>query len=251
MKRVVATLTPWLCGAAYVTFAAADETAAVRAVIQKAFDAERTGHADTLPQYFLPEVTGFFLNGTLRTQGLFIPWSWAAYASGYRQNLQVSQLEVTVYDNTAFATGYVGGSISFPGDTADGRTLEGPWRASWVLRKHGGAWYPYCPPTRQFERPLLILIGEKDDWTPAAHCVEMEASVHRHGAPVILNVYPGATHAFDVPRFSGPYSEGRPTTYLGHTMNYDAQATEGAKAKLKKFIDQHLKGVASADQSMP
>lgn len=50
-----------------------------------------------------------------------------------------------------------------------------------------------------------------------------------------------------MPSFHGPGSEGRPVTFQGHTMGYNAQATEAAKADLKRFLDQYLKGAASAE----
>ena len=105
------------------------------------------------------------------------------------------------------------------------------------------AWYPYCPPKGVFKTPLLILTGEKDDWTPAAPCVEMAAAVHGHAAPVILKVYPEATHGFDIPSPYGTY------TYRGNTLAYNAQATETAKGDLKRFLDQHLKGTVPTDQA--
>ena len=40
--------------------------------------------------------------------------------------------------------------------------------------------------------PLLILIGELDDWTPAEPSRKLAA-----GYPVEIKVYPGAHHSFD------------------------------------------------------
>jgi dienelactone hydrolase len=42
--------------------------------------------------------------------------------------------------------------------------------------------------------PLMLLIGEADDWTPAAPC---KALVER--VPMALHLYPGAYHDFDAP----------------------------------------------------
>ncbi len=71
------------------------------------------------------------------------------------------------------------------------------------------------------------------------------------GAPVVLKLYPGATHAFNMPRFHGSGSEGRPVTFQGHTMVYDAQATEEAKATLKTFLDQHLRDIPTTAATEP
>ena len=70
------------------------------------------------------------------------------------------------------------------------------------------AFYPACksalsrgkwaPPVA----PLHILIGEADDWTPAAPCVELAKRAQGEGAPVDIVVYPGAYHDFDDPEMA-------------------------------------------------
>jgi dienelactone hydrolase len=95
------------------------------------------------------------------------------------------------------------------------------------------AFYPYCTgPLTDTEVPLLILIGELDDWTPAALC-EINAPSKRGHNEVILNVYPGAYHAFDW--------EGLNMTYQGHRLEYNAAATADAKNQVKAFLDKYLK----------
>ena len=96
------------------------------------------------------------------------------------------------------------------------------------------AFYPYCssggykPIT-----PVLILIGEADDWAPAPLCVSMVKKSGGTGGPTIdIKVYPGATHAYDTlqPRteFQGHVIEGNPAaladsveqvqTFFGHWL---------------------------------
>lgn len=60
------------------------------------------------------------------------------------------------------------------------------------------AYYPYCNPKldANVDVPLLILIGEDDDWTPAPLCRELLAATSKV-APVEMVFYPGAHHAFD------------------------------------------------------
>lgn len=60
------------------------------------------------------------------------------------------------------------------------------------------AYYPYCNPKLddRIDVPLLVLIGEDDDWTPAPLCRELQAVIAK-GAPVEMIFYPGARHAFD------------------------------------------------------
>ena len=62
------------------------------------------------------------------------------------------------------------------------------------------AFYPGCKPTLERDdwappvAPLHLLIGESDDWTPAAECLALAQRT-----PIDLVVYPGAFHDFDDP----------------------------------------------------
>ena len=56
---------------------------------------------------------------------------------------------------------------------------------------HAGVYRPVAP--------LLILIGEKDDWTPAEPCRKLADAARAAGHPVAIKVYPGAHHSFDSP----------------------------------------------------
>ncbi len=66
------------------------------------------------------------------------------------------------------------------------------------------AFYPGC--RTPFERgnwhakiPLLVLIGEADDWTPAEPCRQLVSTADAAGEPVSIVTYPGAYHDFDHP----------------------------------------------------
>jgi dienelactone hydrolase len=66
------------------------------------------------------------------------------------------------------------------------------------------AFYPGCRLLQESGRwrtrlPLLILMGEADDWTPPALCRELVAAARARGEPVDLVLYPGAVHGFDAP----------------------------------------------------
>ena len=62
------------------------------------------------------------------------------------------------------------------------------------------AFYPGCESERDRgyapTSPLLMLLGEADDWTPAFPCKAMAAAVLQGPAPV-WESYPGAHHGFD------------------------------------------------------
>ena len=95
------------------------------------------------------------------------------------------------------------------------------------------AFYPYCRSDNTFTIPTLILIGEADDWTPAAACRHMMA-MQQGGTPVRLIVYPGAHHGFDLPTLQ----PGRET--FGHWIEYNAAAAESAKEEVKRFLGAEL-----------
>jgi dienelactone hydrolase len=67
--------------------------------------------------------------------------------------------------------------------------------------------------------PLLILIGEKDDWTPAEPCVNLAAAAQAAGYPVSLTVLPNAYHAFDSPE---------PVRHVAKVINRNAPGGRGA-----------------------
>lgn len=56
-----------------------------------------------------------------------------------------------------------------------------------------GEWRPGTSGVYRPQAPLLILVGEKDDWTPAAPCVELAERSRAAGLPVRTKVYPGAS----------------------------------------------------------
>jgi len=94
------------------------------------------------------------------------------------------------------------------------------------------AYYPACSvvslPT--FTAPVLILTGEADDWTPADRCREMVAHARPDSAPITLQVYPGAHHAFDI----AVLKPGRRA--LGHWVEYNELAAKDAEEKTRAFL---------------
>jgi dienelactone hydrolase len=90
------------------------------------------------------------------------------------------------------------------------------------------AFYPYCREAAAPSAPTLILIGDKDDWTPAAQC---QALTGKPNVEVV--VYPGAVHAFAMP--------GVDTEMFGHRLLYDHKAAEDAQTRADAFIAAHMK----------
>ena len=67
--------------------------------------------------------------------------------------------------------------------------------------------------------PLLILVGERDDWTPAKPCEELTERAEAAGYPVSIKVYPGAQHSFD---------SSAPVRYLPNRRNANSETGRGA-----------------------
>ena len=82
-----------------------------------------------------------------------------------------------------------------------------------------GSWRSDATGVYRAVAPLLILIGEKDDWTPAEPCRKLTDSARANGYPVEIKVYPGAHHAFD---------SDRPVRYLATRVNANAAGGRGA-----------------------
>ena len=113
------------------------------------------------------------------------------------------------------------------------------------------AFYPGCralsratPPYQPYA-PLLILIGEADDWTPAGPCLQLASTARSSGASIEIVTYPGAHHSFD--RINSPIRyrpsvrnpnqpEGR-----GATVGEHPAAREDAIKRTLEFFAKTLK----------
>jgi dienelactone hydrolase len=82
-----------------------------------------------------------------------------------------------------------------------------------------GSWRADATGTYRAVAPLLILIGDKDDWTPAGPCVALARSSQATEHPVEIVVFPGAHHSFD---------SDRPVRYVAARVNMNAPDGRGA-----------------------
>jgi dienelactone hydrolase len=82
-----------------------------------------------------------------------------------------------------------------------------------------GDWRPGTAGVYKPAAPLLILTGEKDDWTPAEPCRQLAERSRQAGYPVEIKIYPGAHHAFD---------SDRPIRYVEARVNMNAPGGRGA-----------------------
>jgi dienelactone hydrolase len=95
-------------------------------------------------------------------------------------------------------------------------------------------------------RPLLILMGEADDWTRAETCREMAAKMRAKGADVTMVTYPGAYHFFDVEDQKVEYlphvaNRNKPNECCGATVGYHPEAAADARKQVEAFFERHLK----------
>jgi len=122
---------------------------------------------------------------------------------------------------------------------------HGGWTAVRAVQKSYGlaarglraavAYYPLCVAQndRDVSVPLLILIGDKDDWTPADNCRRLEKAGFTQPGLVETVYYPNALHSFD--------NKGVDRTAFGHKLGYDTVAGPDAEARTKAFFAKYLR----------
>lgn len=107
------------------------------------------------------------------------------------------------------------------------------------------AYYPLCSARADgdLSMPTLVLIGEKDTWTPPHLCRELQASRNLK-RPNLLRVeyYPGAYHSFD--ELNRPVAipgAGPGGIVSNHYAGNDPAAASKAEAETKAFLNQLLR----------
>lgn len=95
------------------------------------------------------------------------------------------------------------------------------------------AYYPWCETSWAYTlvRPALILIGDKDDWTPASRCVPLDRVAE-------LVIYPDTHHSFDLPMQGTFAVEGMFGSV--HTVAANDQARRDSQKRMLDFFDDYL-----------
>ncbi len=106
--------------------------------------------------------------------------------------------------------------------------------------------YPGGPDYRPYV-PLLVLIGAKDDWTPAAPCVQWTERAQALGASMRITVYPEAYHGFDAPDNPVHYrpavrNRNKPGGCCGATVGTEPVARADAIRTVTQFFAVELGG---------
>ena len=112
------------------------------------------------------------------------------------------------------------------------------------------AFYPGCQPFLAQEpkwkprQRMLFLMGEADNFTPAAPCKELIAAIAASGGPPIeTRWYPGVYHSFDHPNLPERVLTNVKLPPDGHspTVGSNPEAREDAILKVKAFLAANLK----------
>ena len=112
------------------------------------------------------------------------------------------------------------------------------------------AFYPNCQPFLAVEpkwkprQPLLFLMGEADNFTPAAPCKQLLAAVVTSGGPPVeAHWYPGVYHAFDHPNLPERVLTNVKLPPDGHspTVGSNPEARADAINKVKVFLAAKLR----------
>jgi len=125
-----------------------------------------------------------------------------------------------------------------------GRTLASGERFAAVV-----SFYPGCfsIPTpggafdivnTDIDRPLLVLMGDKDSETPPRECIPGLEAARSAGAPVKWHVYPSATHCWDCENLDG-FSK---VDFRGNRVvyHYDRDVTQDSARRMFDFLQGKL-----------
>jgi dienelactone hydrolase len=118
-----------------------------------------------------------------------------------------------------------------------------------VQPKAAVAFYPTCTAFSKNRTPykpaapMLILMGENDDWTPPEACESLEKKMQDSDTPITLRLYPDTYHDFDAPGMPihvrmDITGTGKPGAGVTSGGNADARAE--AYREMLKFLKDKL-----------
>ncbi|MDI1287339.1 MAG: dienelactone hydrolase family protein [Reyranella sp.] len=157
-------------------------------------------------------------------------------------NMRISDIAGAL-DYLATRPDVIKGKIGIIGHSHGGSTVIRSVQKRFGLAQRGlaggVAYYPGCNP--QFDTsisvPVLLLAGDKDDWTSADRCRQMVAGLAQ---PALVDAvyYPNAYHSFDsqVADRNVPGAAGKT-----HHLAYDPAGAPDAEARTKAFFAKILR----------
>ena len=102
------------------------------------------------------------------------------------------------------------------------------------------SYYPVClrkskrHPFTDSKIPLLLLLGELDNWSPASVCATTAKEFKQKGRTIEWKVYSGVHHGFDSERWT------RRKIIGGRILEYDHGAAKDSWKRLLAFLGQHI-----------
>lgn len=119
------------------TAAAQDaRVAEVRGALEGTLDAWRSGDFESFAGYYHPSAQGFFLDGGARVETFDVAALQAAWEAGFRTELELRDIEISLYGETAVSSAYLDGSLTLPG----GGSVPGTWRYTETRIPVDGTW---------------------------------------------------------------------------------------------------------------
>lgn len=89
--------------------------------------------------------------------------------------------------------------------------------------------------------PVLVLVGDQDNWTPAGPCKELVEKSAARGSDITMQLYPGAYHDFDWPNLPvKTLSAYRTSSGVVPVTGMDPAAREDALTRVPQFLMKHL-----------
>jgi dienelactone hydrolase len=89
--------------------------------------------------------------------------------------------------------------------------------------------------------PLLVLLGDHDNWTLAGPCQTLVKGAIERGSKVEMRVYPGANHDFDWPDLSERELKAyRTSAGVVPIVGTDADARADALQRVPQFLNEYL-----------
>lgn len=144
--------------------------------------------------------------------------------------------------------GWSHGAMTALATISEGMIKEIGWREPGFAS--AVAFYPGCldlgKTKYKVTTPLLMQLGEKDDWTPARYCHRLADMAKKGGGAVEVDTYAGAYHAFDNPtgtvrERSTSNTSGTRTVHSGR----NPAAAEQSMARTRAWFAAALKPTAS------
>jgi dienelactone hydrolase len=130
---------------------------------------------------------------------------------------------------------------------------HGGWTVLWAGSTEGRypdvklraliAFYPACSDIVAYggDTPLLMLLGELDDWTPPETCRIVALGARGAGRDVVDVLYPGAHHGFDAAHLPRPIRIADARGGRGATVAFNPSAHADAERRVREFLARYLR----------